>query len=55
MDATKWGVSFRPCLLDCLRHYSTNKLLADFTAGLTVGIVALPSCDGLWHRLGRET
>src|ERR1700676_1096068 len=33
---------FRPKLLDCLRDYSTRQFFADLTAGLTVGIVALP-------------
>jgi sulfate permease, SulP family len=33
---------FRPKLLECLRGYSTKQFLADLTAGLTVGIVALP-------------
>lgn len=35
-------VSFRPRILDCLKDYSKRKFLADLTAGLTVGIVALP-------------
>src|ERR1700687_3694191 len=33
---------FRPKLLECLRSYSTRLFFADLTAGLTVGIVALP-------------
>jgi sulfate permease, SulP family len=33
---------FRPKLLECLRGYSTRQFFADLTAGLTVGIVALP-------------
>jgi sulfate permease, SulP family len=33
---------FRPKLLQCLRGYSTRQFFADLTAGLTVGIVALP-------------
>jgi SulP family sulfate permease len=33
---------FRPKLLDCLRGYSTRQLFTDITAGVTVGIVALP-------------
>jgi SulP family sulfate permease len=33
---------FRPRLLDDLRGYSTERLLKDIGAGLTVGIVALP-------------
>ena len=33
---------FRPKLLECLRSYSTRQFFGDLTAGLTVGIVALP-------------
>ena len=33
---------FRPKLLDCLRGYTSQQFFADLTAGLTVGIVALP-------------
>jgi len=33
---------FRPKIITCLRDYSARLLLADLTAGLTVGIVALP-------------
>ena len=33
---------FRPKLLECLRGYSTRQFFADLTAGVTVGIVALP-------------
>ncbi|POZ61611.1 SulP family inorganic anion transporter [Chromobacterium alticapitis] len=33
---------FRPRLLDTLRHYNGKQLRADFMAGVTVGIVALP-------------
>src|ERR1700730_10165451 len=33
---------FRPKLFECLRDYSTTLFFADLTAGLTVGIVALP-------------
>jgi SulP family sulfate permease len=40
-------ISFRPRLLDCLRDYSRDKLIADTFAGLTVGIVALSLCIGL--------
>ena len=36
------GIRFRPRLLDALKHYSRQDLLADFTAGATVGLVALP-------------
>jgi SulP family sulfate permease len=34
--------SFQPKLLTCLRDYSAKLFAADLTAGLTVGIVALP-------------
>ena len=34
--------SFHPKLLDTLKHYSGQTLVADFTAGVIVGIVALP-------------
>lgn len=33
---------FRPRLLDALKEYNRQRLLADVAAGLTVGIVALP-------------
>ena len=33
---------FRPRLLDALRGYDRQRLVADLGAGLTVGIVALP-------------
>jgi SulP family sulfate permease len=33
---------FRPRLLDALKDYNRQRLLADIAAGLTVGIVALP-------------
>ncbi len=33
---------FRPRLFDALRGYDRQRLLADFGAGLTVGVVALP-------------
>ncbi|MBP3586310.1 MAG: STAS domain-containing protein [Paludibacteraceae bacterium] len=33
---------FRPKLLDCLRNYSKKLLLQDATAGLIVGVVAIP-------------
>jgi sulfate permease, SulP family len=35
-------ISFRPRLLECLKNYSREDLVADLIAGLTVGIVALP-------------
>ncbi len=35
-------MTFRPKLLDTLREYSKNDFLSDLTAGVTVGIVALP-------------
>ncbi len=34
--------SFRPKLLDTLKNYSAQSLVADLTAGVIVGIVALP-------------
>src|SRR5882672_7341110 len=34
--------SFRPRLADTLKNYSRPDLMADLTAGFTVGIVALP-------------
>jgi len=34
--------SFRPKLFDTLKHYSAQSFAADLTAGLIVGIVALP-------------
>ena len=33
---------FRPRLLDALRDYSRERLFKDITAGVTVGVVALP-------------
>src|SRR5882724_6498425 len=38
----KISFAFRPKLLDTLKTYSIQDLRADFIAGLTVGIVALP-------------
>jgi SulP family sulfate permease len=35
-------LSFRPKLVDTLKHYSAGDFIADLTAGFTVGIVALP-------------
>src|SRR2546421_13067614 len=37
-----WSFSFRPKLLDAMKGYSSQALLADLIAGLTVGVVALP-------------
>src|ERR1700689_5350195 len=34
--------SFRPKIFDALKDYTAPKFYADFAAGLTVGIVALP-------------
>jgi len=33
---------FRPKLVDCLKDYSAQNFFSDLTAGITVGIVALP-------------
>lgn len=41
MNST-WSLSFKPRLLDVLKSYKSNDFGADLTAGLTVGIVALP-------------
>jgi SulP family sulfate permease len=38
----KLDISFRPKLLEVLKTYSAKDFLPDLTAGLTVGIVALP-------------
>ncbi len=38
----KFAFSFRPKLLDSLKNYSAQTFFADLTAGLLVGIVALP-------------
>ncbi len=38
----KINFAFRPKLLDALKNYSTQTFFADLTAGLIVGIVALP-------------
>jgi SulP family sulfate permease len=37
-----FSFSFRPKLVDALKDYSAQTLFADFSAGVTVGIVALP-------------
>jgi SulP family sulfate permease len=37
-----WSVNFHPKLLDTLKHYSAPTFFSDLTAGLIVGIVALP-------------
>ncbi len=34
--------SWRPKLVECLRGYGRESLIADAVAGLTVGVVALP-------------
>src|SRR2546428_1115618 len=38
----KIDLSFRPRLFETLKNYSAQDFFADLTAGLTVGIVALP-------------
>jgi SulP family sulfate permease len=38
----KIPLRFRPCLVDALKDYSGKKFLADLSAGITVGIVAIP-------------
>ncbi len=40
-------LAFRPRLIECLRDYSRETLIADVLAGLTVGVVALSLCIGL--------
>src|SRR6266511_6136097 len=35
-------ISFRPRLVECLKNYSREDFFSDLSAGLTVGIVALP-------------
>ncbi|AXF84417.1 C4-dicarboxylic acid transporter DauA [Ephemeroptericola cinctiostellae] len=35
-------IHFRPKLLDCLGNYNTSMLLSDVSAGITVGVLALP-------------
>jgi sulfate permease, SulP family len=37
-----WALSFRPKLVDTLKNYSAQTFSTDLTAGLIVGIVALP-------------
>src|SRR5215467_12304192 len=37
-----FSISFRPKLVDALKGYSSQNFSADLTAGVTVGIVALP-------------
>ena len=46
-DTQRSYFSFRPKLIECLRHYTRAKFVADLLAGLTVGIVALPLAIGL--------
>ncbi len=41
MDITR-KFSFRPASLECLRNYSLTRFKTDLTAGIVVGIVALP-------------
>src|SRR3989475_11910409 len=36
------NIPFRPKIVDALKQYTTDNLVADLIAGLTVGIVALP-------------
>src|SRR5437867_10527308 len=36
------NIPFRPKIVDALKQYTTDNLIADLIAGLTVGIVALP-------------
>src|SRR5215467_6145342 len=36
------SIPFRPKLVDALKNYSSSQFFADLTAGVTVGIVALP-------------
>src|SRR5438128_532155 len=38
----KLGVAFRPKLVESLKNYSRQDFISDLTAGVTVGIVALP-------------
>lgn len=46
---------FRPKLLECFRGYSTKQFFADLTAGLTVGIVALPLAMAFGFASGVKT
>lgn len=39
---SRFRFAFRPRLLDALRHYRRGSFLRDLSAGLTVGVVALP-------------
>src|SRR5437667_9988689 len=36
------NIPFRPKIVDALKQYTADNLVADLIAGLTVGIVALP-------------
>jgi SulP family sulfate permease len=38
----KLNIAFHPKIIDALKHYSGTTFLADLTAGLIVGVVALP-------------
>src|SRR6187455_2299156 len=42
MSSPTISFSFKPRLLEVLKHYRREDFIADLVAGLTVGIVALP-------------
>ena len=42
MELTLFDERWLPKSILCLRHYTLNKFLRDFVAGITVGLVALP-------------
>ncbi len=42
LEKTETPPWFRPKLVECLRGYSTGQFFSDLSAGVTVGIVALP-------------
>lgn len=46
---------FHPASLSLLRHYSFNEFTNDLSAGLTVGVVAPPACDGFCHCFGHDS